>query len=375
MDEIKLSIVIATRGREYYCVKSIKTMLSFIDNNTEITVSDNSTTSIVKDYINELNDKRVKYVSCEGILTMSENYNSAISLANGKYICMIGDDDIVLPSIYEVLRYAADNDVDCVTQKKVINYIWPDSNNSGTLYLPFFSGEYELINPVGRNINYIKNGCCTNPRDYKLPALYHGMVKKEVLDRIKAEKGKIISGISPDSYMAVVLSLYVKKQVEADVPFSIGGACLSSATVSNIHGKHCGELTDSVQYSTNIKNGYVWNHKIPTYYSVQTIWADSALHAINDIKTESFFSIEKLTARAVTENRRIAKDIIRRTAIFVKTNGVRISWSKTHLFVFLYLLRKIINKMLSIFITKNKIIVIDSVGEINSLLDPKYGLA
>lgn len=374
MGNIKLSIVIATRGREQYCMKSINTMLSFLDKETEIVISDNSTTTIIKDYINGIGDNRIKYSFSEEDLTMSENFNAAIDIASGDYICMIGDDDIVLPSIYSALAYCVSRDLDCITQKKVINYLWPNEDDNGTLYLPNFSFKITKINFEKEYVRYIKDGCCINPRDYRLPALYHGIVKKEVLDRIKKDKGCVIGGISPDSYMAVILSQYIHSQEEVDIPFSVGGACSSSATVKNIQGKHCGELSDSMQYVANVNKGYKWERIVPNYYSIQTIWADSALHAVPD-ELKILFSIERLTSKAVVENRKIAFDIMKRTKAFIKDNAIRFNWGKLYALILVNLFLKIFRRITSKISVDSGIKAVTSIGEIDSLLKPQYGLS
>lgn len=367
----KLSIVLATRGREYYCIKSVLAMLSFIDDATEIVISDNSISTEIKNFIEDQKDPRIKYCYNEGELTMSDNYNKGIELASGNFICMIGDDDIVLPNIYQVLDYAISKDIDCITQNKVINYIWPNESQNGILYIPKFTYSYKKLD-INKTAEYVAHGCCVNPRDNKLPALYHGIIKKTVIDSIIIERGKVIGGISPDSYIAVTLSKYVKKHVEVDIPFSIGGACMKSATASNISGKHCGKLTDSAQYIANIKQGYVWDYRVPDYYSIQTIWADSALHAVTDEEVFNLFSLERLTARAIVENRRVASDIIVKTKTFVKSRDINILWWKVYLLATEALLKKIFNRIYNKI--SNRLVVINNVGEIDNLLDKKYGV-
>lgn len=367
----KLSIVLATRGREYYCIKSVLAMLTFIDKTTEIVISDNSISSEIKLFVEGLNDSRIKYCYNKNELTMSDNYNKGIELASGNFICMVGDDDIVLPNIYNVLGYAVKNDIDCITQKKVINYIWPNESQNGILYLPKFTYSYKILEN-NNAAEYVAHGCCVNPRDYKLPALYHGLIKKTIIDSVRRDRGKVIGGISPDSYIAVTLSKYVKKQVEVDLPFSIGGACSKSATASNISGKHCGKLTDSAQYVANVKRGYVWDCRVPNYYSIQTIWADSALHAVTDEKVFSLFSIERLTARAIVENRKVASDIVSKTKKFVKSSGINIKWGQVCLFAFEALLNKIFNRINNKI--SNRLVMINNIGEIVNLLDKKHGV-
>ena len=294
---------------------------------------------------------------------MSENYNYALSLANGKYVCMIGDDDIILPSIYDAIKIAEDKDIDCITQTHVINYLWPDGKHNGILYLPPFSGNTTTI-PYRENLReYYKVGTSVNPRDFKLPCIYHGVVRKKVLDVIMKERGCYINAISPDSYLAVVLSEYIHSQIEVDYPISIGGACVGSATVSNIKGGHFGELEDSEQYRVNVSKGYKWSENVPDYYSIQTIWADSAMHACRDENMRKMFSLEQLTARAIIENRSEIKFILSKTASFVEKRKISYNPLKTWLRLSALFMVKLRGSLTNRMSMK----VIDNIGEIENV--------
>ena len=320
MENYLLSIVIATKGREFFCQKCVEVMLSFITDKTQIVISDNSNSNKLSEFISKFDDRRINYRHTYDNLTMSENYNLALSMATGDYICMIGDDDIVLPSIYKAIEFAIEKKTDCITQAKVINYIWPFDNSNGIIYLPKFTKKYKEKFFKDEIIYYFKNGCCVNPRDFSLPSIYHGIVKKETLDKVKEQTGLYINGISPDSYMAVALCQVINSQYELDYPFTIGGACPGSATVSNMKGEHSGALENSIQYLLNIGKGYVWSIKVPKYYSVQTIWADSSLHADHGKDLEHFFNLKKLTSRAIVENRGMAGYIMSQTLKVDKVN-------------------------------------------------------
>ena len=46
-----LSIAIATKDREQYCIKTIQSILSFDDDRIQIAVADNSGTTAVKEFV------------------------------------------------------------------------------------------------------------------------------------------------------------------------------------------------------------------------------------------------------------------------------------------------------------------------------------
>ena len=266
-------------------------------------------------------------------------------------------------NIHPSIKIAEDKDIDCITQTHVINYLWPDGKHNGILYLPPFSGNTTTI-PYRENLReYYKVGTSVNPRDFKLPCIYHGVVRKKVLDVIMKERGCYINAISPDSYLAVVLSEYIHSQIEVDYPISIGGACVGSATVSNIKGGHFGELEDSEQYRVNVSKGYKWSENVPDYYSIQTIWADSAMHACRDENMRKMFSLEQLTARAIIENRSEIKFILSKTASFVEKRKISYNPLKTWLRLSALFMVKLRGSLTNRMSMK----VIDNIGEIENV--------
>lgn len=313
MDPI-LSIVIATKDREFYCIEAIKTILSLKVDNFELVISDNSVSRKVEKYVTEHPDRRLQYFYSENTLSVIENYNVCLNAAKGQYVCLIGDDDTVLPEIFDVVDFAIRNNVDAVGQREVIDYLWPSDFTTGHVRIPKYTNRVLKLDSHEILIKYLRKGGCFNPRDAKLPMLYHGIVKRSLLQKIKEETGEILTGISPDSYSACAIAQRIKTHYIYDTPFTIAGACKTSATSAKLMGGHCGELKESTQYNMNVAKGYVWAKDVPEFYSVQTIWADSTLHNMCP-EFLQYFRLKPLVARALMTNRHIAKTIIHYTNI------------------------------------------------------------
>lgn len=382
MDKL-LSIIIATKGREYYCVKTIEAILTLLNNNSEIVISDNSDSDYIEENVIRLDDSRIIYKHTREIITVSENYNIAIDNSSGKYLCMIGDDDGILSNIYKALQFAIDNDIDAISQNVVINYVWPEKGKTnGTLYLTEFTEKEESVD-VGRSlIRYLENGSCTNPRDFNLPAIYHGLVKKSILTQIKNATGDYILGVSPDSYTSVALACFIKKQYCVYYPFTIGGACQDSWSAQNMRKSYCGPIRSNSQFALNEKkHGYIWHKMIPQYYSVQTIWAESSLQALSildkEIIAREHFSLKNLTKDSIPNNRSIIRLIIKETSKVLKEENVAAFpfYTSICFSAVKTLFKKIYGR-----IVKSKplySIVENNVGEIDSIIsrlckDPKY---
>ena len=272
-----LSIVIPTRNREVYCIHAIKHILSFDEQDFELIIQDNSDTTRILDYVKKNKDTRLKYHYTPERINSLINMDYAISLATGKYITMIGDDDTVLPTIFDVVKYANKFGYDAISQKNVIPFFWPNSlgtGSSGELRLNQFS--YQKKRPdINKNLNlFLKNGMI-DYLSFDFPKVYHGIVLKNVLDKIKSKTGHYFGGLSPDIYAAMSLSFFTERFIVIDYPFTIGGICKSSTTAQGMTGGHRGELKTTPHLYK--RGNYIWDKRIPQYYSVETIWAESAI--------------------------------------------------------------------------------------------------
>ena len=86
-----LSVAIATKNREKYCIEALKSLLNFNNQQLEITVADNSDSTFVKDFIEEIKSPFIKYQYDPGPVSSIENlrmrltafqYGPVLSLMN-----------------------------------------------------------------------------------------------------------------------------------------------------------------------------------------------------------------------------------------------------------------------------------------------------
>lgn len=282
-----LSIVIPTRNREFYCIQAIKHILSFENNNFELVIQDNSDSKEIFDFINNIQDLRLKYFYTENQLNSLLNMDLAISRANGKYITMIGDDDTVLPTIFNIVEYAIQNNYDAISQKNIVSYNWPNSLGEGIVgELSYKAFTNEKTNPnINENIDLLLKNGMIDYLSFSFPKVYHGIVLRQRLLDIKKQTGNFFGGLSPDIYSAVSLSFFVENFIVIDYPFTIAGACQSSTTSQNISGGHRGEL--KIAPHLNLRGNYIWDKRVPAYYSVESIWAESAVKSFVENDKES----------------------------------------------------------------------------------------
>ncbi|WAC41452.1 glycosyltransferase family 2 protein [Pedobacter sp. SL55] len=299
-----LTIVIATKNREIYCIEAIKSILSINSDKIEIAIADNSDSSKVKIFVESLNNEHLKYIYDSSPTSSIANFNRAMSLATGTYVCMIGDDDGINPDIIEVTAWALDNDVDAVFGSMSANYRWEGTGAPDTLFTKMtgstltitpFNGKAEIVDINQSLERFMKNGC-TNYADYKLPRLYHGLVKRKFFDILKSETGDYLKGLSPDIYSSLALAFKIKKLVFLDYPITIPGVCGVSTSVIEGQKKSNSKKIEHIPHLKN-RGDYSWSKYVPRFYCVQTIWADSGFAAIKEFGREDL--IQRFNRRSL----------------------------------------------------------------------------
>lgn len=96
------SVCMATYNGERYIKRQMDSILSQIDDNTEIVIVDDCSKDKTVEIVNDYNDSRVKIYMNENNLGVNKSFEKAIKLAHGDYIFMADQDDI-----WEKLRFDA----------------------------------------------------------------------------------------------------------------------------------------------------------------------------------------------------------------------------------------------------------------------------
>lgn len=320
-----LSIVIPTKNRQVYALSAIESILRIPDSGLEVVVQDNSDTRELEKLLRQrVKDSRLKYNYTSSPLSIVGNFEASLGLATGEYICFIGDDDGVNPEIIEAAKWAKENEIDALKPGNIVHYLWPGSGvkstrfthisqESGQLTIQSFTGkiifpkmEQEMRKLVQKGgLEYLMT---------ELPKLYHGIVKRECLDKIRNHNklGNYFGGLSPDIYAAISIAGVASHVASIDYPLTLPGACRKSGSVASTMGTHTGNLKDAPHFQ--YRGEYEWDELVPRYYSVATIWADSARAAIRDSGRDDLlgmFNVAYLSACCVWMHPRYKAIIIR----------------------------------------------------------------
>lgn len=297
-NEIKplLTIIIATKNRDIYCFYAAKQILSLPDDNIQLVVQNNSDTNYLEELIAGLmQDKRLKYRYDPEKISSIDNFNRAVSMADGEYVCLLGDDDGINPEIMKIVSWAKMNNISAIKYGLQAGYTWPktgvisnkQSGDNGVLRITKISCNVSINSTRGELIRLMKDG----GQDYlsrNLVKLYHGIVKREFMEKVKDITSNYFGGLSPDIYSAIALSSLIDKVVCMEYPLTIPGVCSKSTSAASVKGEHTGRLEDAPHLLN--RHNYSWADEVPKIYSVDTIWADSALASVKDINDIELFN-------------------------------------------------------------------------------------
>lgn len=113
-----ISVCVPTYNRSDSLEQLINSFLNQDYSNKELIISDDSTNNNVESLLNEYNVKEIKYFKNKKNIGFSKNLYSAISKANGKYLVILGDDDLFFS------KSALSEYVKAFSKDKKIGYVY-----------------------------------------------------------------------------------------------------------------------------------------------------------------------------------------------------------------------------------------------------------
>lgn len=386
--DVLLSILIATKNRQKYCFSAVESILSIKSQNIEVVVQDNSDDESLSLMLDKLKrDSRLIYQYTPPPFSSIDNFNAAISLANGEYVCLIGDDDGINPEIIEATLWAKENNIDALSCNVIANYRWegtgaPDTlftkMTGSTLTITHFEGKVYEADPEKSLLKLMKNGC-TNYLEFDFPKLYHGIVRRKCLEEIKMKTDEYLKGLSPDIYSAICLACVVNRLVIIDYPLTIPGQCAQSTSISEGQvKKHSKRLEDAPHFRD--RGPYTWSPEVPRIYCVQTIWADSGFAALREMKRQDL--IDKFDRYSLYANIVAAdKSLTAQVKMYMESlnNGKKIKFSESLNLFFGTVKGPIYNFLVNRALSRFKIIVgikrLDIIGDLPTISEAMHALA
>lgn len=284
-DQILLSVVVPTKNRYYY----LKYLLDYVKEvniaSLEVIIQDNSDDLIgQKDFESWLKDASINNIVYEFVdypLSVIENSDRAVNKVSGKYVMFIGDDDIFSQHVFDLIQYMEDNSIGAAFPQNS-SYSWPSVKSrfygdklSGKYVHTAHTCEIKIMSAKSELKKVLKLG---GTDILKLPRVYHGILRHDILKNIHNLTGSYFPGPSPDMANAVAVSILIDKYVLIDIPYIISGHSKQSTGGQGAEGKHFGEIKNIKHLPIDTADN--WSAWVPFYWSGYTIYAESVLKSL-----------------------------------------------------------------------------------------------
>lgn len=275
-------IAIPTRERCNTLESALRTCITQDYDNFEIVVSDNFSSDNTKNVVDSFNDDRIRYVNPGKRLSMSDNWEYALSHISGGYVMFLGDDDGLLPgALTELDKLIKETGCKAISWKCVV-YRWPcfyEETFRNTMSIPLNTGltkknSYDILSKVLKfKLNY-----------QALPGLYWGFISYEIIERCMTKNGVFFNSITPDIYSSIAVASVLNHYYYSLKPYSIAGLSSHSTGTSGFSGDATVENAVRTFYDENNKP---FHHELSLAPSMAIIIAECFLQVRDHIKTEN----------------------------------------------------------------------------------------
>jgi glycosyltransferase involved in cell wall biosynthesis len=220
----KFTIIIPTRERCDTLYHSIRTCLNQTYKNYEIIISDNCSQDKTKEVVASFNEKKITYINIGKRVSMSENFEFALSHVKDGFLMFLGDDDGILPNSLEYVNDAI-NATNC---KAIVSYnafyTWPNSNGVSNQLTWSNKNGYEVRNSK----EWIKKYLTFKMQyTFELPGAYCGFVHKDILEKV-TKNGIFFRSSTPDAYSALAIAFGTSNYVYSYTAFAVHGSSANS---------------------------------------------------------------------------------------------------------------------------------------------------
>lgn len=304
-----LSIIVPTKNRYPQLIETISSICKFINSiDLEVIIQDNSIDNSVflKNFKLE-SFPFIKYFFDSNEKDSITNFNDAINNASGEYCIVIGDDDIVNPYILDVVKKVKQANLDSLIYPRG-QYYWPDVK---------FIKQFKFFEPS--SLQFVKSNILeftkktsadelTNILDFggcnlgNGPCLYHGLVKKKVLDDIFLKFGSYVLGYAPDMSFTITLLLEKEDFYFTNVCLTIPGASYNSAAGMGRRGKHSTTL-DNLPNIIPKKMLGDWDQNLPR------IWTGYTFNAISIYAVLKRYEIQRTVDYKMQYKKNLSENI------------------------------------------------------------------
>lgn len=279
MRNSKFSIVIPTRNRAETLKYTIETCLAQDYSDFEVIIQDNCSSADTKETVERFTDSRISYFRSDIPLSMSRNWEQAITHVSGDYVIVIGDDDALLFHALKTLNRLLQTTPVPVIRWERVYYSWPN--------IPITSEANKIYFPLSQNIKANINGhalitsLCDYNSDYTLlPMLYNSAVSIDLIEHLRHATGYVFAGISPDIYSGLAFAYMTGNYLSLGIPMSINAGSAKSNGIAT-HTASCNKNSIAEEFYQLNKGDFNKPAFIP---EVPVIWATIAENLVSFIQ-------------------------------------------------------------------------------------------
>lgn len=282
----KFTVIIPTRERCDTLESSLKTCVTQDYENLEIIVSDNFSQDNTKEIVKSFRDSRIRYINTGKRVSMSDNWEFALSHVDGGYIMFLGDDDGLLPgSLAELNKVIIETACEAISWKSA-SYTWPDFISKTGRNLLMIPLQTALVK---RNSKEMLIDVINFKRPYgELPLLYRGFVSYDAIKRVLQKSGRFFHSMTPDVYSGIALACILETYYFSFKPYAIIGASHHSIGAASFV---VGSDQPTAKEFLN-ENNMPFHSNLVNVPSMPIIVAESFLQAQDHISSAKRFKID-----------------------------------------------------------------------------------
>lgn len=210
-------------------MSSLRTATAQNYDNLQIIVSDNCSTDNTQDVVAEARDPRIRYVNTRRHVSMSSNWEFALTHVKGGWVTFMGDDDGLLPyGVPHIADIIGATDLQAI-RTEYCTYDWPGipEHPRGQLVVPLSKGTVIRDSQV-----WLHKSLKGYARYSQLPMIYNGgFIDMSIINDMRHRTGRFFNSVNPDVYSAIAIARATDKFMFVREPIAISG----TSTHSNGH--------------------------------------------------------------------------------------------------------------------------------------------
>ncbi len=278
MSNPRFSIVIPTRNRHNTLEYALLTCLNQNFDNYDIIICDNCSSPETRETVESFESEKIKYIRSDRPLAMSQNWELAVSHADGEYVIVIGDDDgLLLNALSKIDKLLKELGVKALCWDPIF-YNWPDCPKK------IDGGPNRILIPLVRENQIVQSSKVISKiancrmSTFNLPQLYNSAIHRDLIALLKKRTGRIFSCRCPDSYSGFAFAYLTQSYAHTGIPMSISAHSSSSTCNASLYSKD-NPISQEFKLLCKDDDMFKCHPKVPDIPVIPSVIVDSFQHA------------------------------------------------------------------------------------------------